>query len=145
MLRNLMAASLAVVLTTGGAFAQDAGVTKLTLEDMALNAHPQFDGVSAAMMTGAFSEEGLYAANSVMRQGAVFPPHSHPDQRLTVVVSGTMYLGVGDAIDPANEQAFEAGSVALTPPGTMHYMISRDGDVRVIEIGAGPSATVFSD
>ena len=115
------------------------------LDEMELGANPVLQGVEGAFVTGAFDAPGLYAANSVMREGAVFPPHAHPDNRMSVVVSGTMYLGVGESVDEAAEQAFPAGSVALTPAGTMHWMIARDGDVRILEVGSGPSATTFAD
>lgn len=142
MQRTMSYAVMATMIGTG-AWAQS--VEKVTLEEMTMNAHPQFEGVEAAFVTGGFAEAGLYAANSVMRDGAVFPPHSHPDDRMSVIVSGTMYLGTGTEIDPANEQVFPAGSVALTPAGTMHYMIARDGDVRILEVGSGPSGTVFPE
>ncbi len=131
------------ILMAGSADAQS--IEKKTLTDMILNPHPQFEGVSAAFITGRFDAEGLYAANSVLGAGAFFPPHVHDDDRMSVVVEGTMYLGTGTTVDPGNEQEFPAGSVAITPAGSVHYMIARDGDVRILEIGAGPSATSFSE
>lgn len=142
LLRTVIIAATALALV-GAAAAQD--VERLVLDEMALDANPRLAGVEAAFVTGAFDAEGLYAANSMMREGTVFPPHSHPDDRMTVVVSGTMHLGVGETVDPDAEQAFEAGSVALTPAGTVHYMVARDGDLRVLEIGVGPSGTAFAD
>ncbi|MDX8354056.1 cupin domain-containing protein [Cognatiyoonia sp. IB215182] len=142
MLRQWKTAVVVAVLA-GSAYAQD--IEKMTLTDMTLNPHPQFEDVSAAFLTGRFDQEGLYAANSVLGAGAVFPPHHHNDDRLSVVIEGTMYLGTGDTVNPANEQEFPAGSVALTPAGTVHYMVARSGDVRILEIGSGPSATDFSE
>ena len=133
----------AALLAATAATAQE-GVEKRVLDEMALAANPALEGVEGAMVRGAFDADGLYAANSVMREGAVFPSHAHPDDRMSVVVSGTMHLGTGETVDPASEQAFPAGSVALTPAGTTHYMIARKGDVRILEIGAGPSATTFA-
>ncbi|MFQ6547669.1 cupin domain-containing protein [Aestuariibius sp. 2305UL40-4] len=137
----VLRAAILAGLLAGGAMAQ--GVETRTLDAMALNAHPSFDGVSAAFVTGAFDADGLYAANSVMQEGAVFPPHSHPDERLSLVVDGVMFLGTGETIDPATEIRIEAGSLVLTPAGTVHYMIAREGDVRILEIGSGPSGTAF--
>ncbi len=132
-----------VMLMASASNAQD--VEQKILSEMELSAHPKFAGIVGGLITGAFTEPGLYAANSVMLDGAVFPPHSHIDDRMSVVVEGTMYLGTGPDIDPANEQVFPAGSIALTPAGTTHYMIARGGDVRILEIGAGPTATAFSE
>lgn len=142
MLRTVSLATGAALIAVG-VWAQD--VETVMLEDMPLNAHPEFQGVEAAFVAGTFADEGLYAANSMMRDGAVFPPHSHPDDRLTMVISGTMFLGIGPKVDPANETVVQAGGIALTPAGTVHYMVARDGDVRILEIGSGPSGTAFPE
>jgi len=60
---------------------------------------------------------------------------------MSPVVEGTMFLGIGDEIDPEAEIKFEAGSVAVLPNGISHWMAARDGDVRIIEIGTGPIVT----
>lgn len=117
-----------------------AEVSKVALAEMPLNQTP-LDGVSSAMMSGAMDADGVFGAVAVMEDGSVFPAHSHPDARMSLVIEGTMYLGVGDAIDPEAEQVFEAGTVALTPAGVAHWMAARDGDVRILEIGTGPTTT----
>ncbi len=117
-----------------------AEVSKLILSEMPLNQTP-IEGVSSAMMSGAMDAEGVFGANAIMEDGSIFPPHSHPDARMSLVIEGTMYLGVGTSIDPSAEQVFEAGSVALTPAGVPHWMAARDGDVRILEIGTGPTTT----
>lgn len=98
-------------------------------------------GVSSVMVSGTMGEEGAFGALALMADGSVFPPHSHPDARMSVVVEGTMYLGVGDTVDPTAERAFEAGSVAITPAGETHWMAARGGDVRILEVGTGPTTT----
>ncbi|EBA13947.1 cupin domain-containing protein [Roseobacter sp. CCS2] len=121
-----------------------AEVSKLTLSEMPLNQTP-IDGVSSAMMSGSMGTEGVFGANAVMEGGSVFPPHSHPDARMSLVIEGTMYLGVGTSVDPDAEQVFKAGTVALTPAGVPHWMAARDGDVRILEIGTGPTTTDWTE
>lgn len=104
-----------------------------------------FAGVSAAFILGAFDAEGLFAASARMDPGAVFPPHAHPDTRLTIVTSGTMYLGEGERVDEAAMVAYPAGSVAVTPAGVMHFMVAGDGAATMLEIGSGPSGTTFAE
>ncbi|MEM7057472.1 MAG: cupin domain-containing protein [Pseudomonadota bacterium] len=120
-----------------------ADIKKITLDQMQLNETP-LEGVSSAMINGTMTEDGAFGANAIMKDGSVFPPHSHPDARMSLVVSGKMYLGVGDQIDPGAEQVFEAGTVAITPAGVSHWMAARDGDVRILEIGTGPTETRWS-
>ena len=118
----------------------NAEVKKLDLKDMPLNPTP-IEGVSSAMVSGNMQQAGVFGANAIMSEGSIFPPHTHPDARMSLVIEGTMYLGVGDTVDPGKEKAYEAGSMALTPAGVSHWMAARNGDVRVLEIGTGPTVT----
>lgn len=133
------AVSLAEPAATGGP------IETITLEDMDLTDLEAVPGVSSGFLIGSFGSDGLYGAQGVMRQGAVFPPHAHPDVRLTVVMSGTMYLGHGTAFDESALVAYPEGTVAITPAGTFHFMAAPDGDVSVLEIGSGPSGASFPE
>jgi len=113
---------------------------KVILKEMALNKTP-LEGVSSAFISGTMDTAGTFAANAVMQNGSVFPAHKHPDDRMSLVVEGTMFLGIGDEINPEAEIKFEAGTVAVVPKGMSHWMAARDGDVRIIEIGTGPTVT----
>lgn len=114
------------------------------LNEMELTPTP-LDGVASTMVGGAMDDDGAFAAQAVMADGAVFPPHDHPDARVSLVLEGTMYLGTGEIVDEAAERAFQAGSVAITPAGVMHWMAARDGDVRILEIGTGPTETRWAE
>lgn len=122
--------------------AQD--IEKRILSEMELAPTP-LRGVASAMVAGSFAQAGAFAGNAIMSEGSLFPPHAHPDARISVVLDGVMYLGAGDVVDPSVEQAFEAGSVAVTPAGTTHWMAARDGDVRILEIGTGPTETRWAE
>lgn len=145
-LRLVGAALLAAHL--GGAHAAadapQATIKQIALSELALNDIPAFPGVSAAFIEGAFDKPGLYVAHSKMAEGAVFPPHAHPDVRLTVVTSGVMYLGQGEAFDESKLVAYPVGTVAVTPPGVYHFMAAKDGAATVLEIGSGPSGSSFA-
>lgn len=122
-----------------------AAITKVTIADMELMPNPTLAGVSAAFVQGSFDAEGVFVAASTMAAGSVFLPHDHPDARVTVVTSGTMYLGEGAAVDEGALVAYPAGTAAITLAGTVHFMVARDGDFSVLEIGAGPSGTTFAN
>ena len=121
---SLLAALL--VASTQGASAQE--ITRLDPATAPVSDLAALPGVASGALLGAMEAQGLFASAAVMRQGAVFPPHSHPDTRLTVVVEGTMYLGEGDAFDEGALVAYPAGSAAVTPAGTVHFMAAPDGD-----------------
>lgn len=124
--------------------AQDGEIRRIDA-DLERTAIPGIGGVSSAMLIGAFDAGGLYAASGRLQKGSRFPPHSHPDQRLTVVLSGTMYLGEGETFSEDALVAYPAGTAAITPPGTPHFMSAPDGEVVVLEIGSGPSGATFHE
>lgn len=121
----------------------DPKIRSIELGKLQLGENPLLPGVANAFVLGAFDKPGLYAAHSRMAKGSRFPPHTHPDVRLTVVTSGVMYLGEGETFDEAKLVAYPVGTVAITQPGTPHYMDAKDGDVTLMEIGVGPSGAAF--
>ena len=110
-----------------------------------LNGHPAISRVAIAFVTGAFDADGLYAANSVLRESALVPLHAHPDDRLSFVVEGTMYPGTGAEVRPDAQTPYPAGTAVLTPAGSFRWMAARDGDVRILEIGSGQWEYIFPE
>ena len=140
--------SLAVLALAGSSslFAaahEQSPIEKVEFDTLSHQPIPAFPGVGSASVIGAFDQPGLYAVQGEMKQGATFPPHSHPDTRLSIVTSGTMYLGFGETFDAAKLVAYPVGTMAITPADTPHFMSAPDGDVTVLEIGAGPSGAQF--
>ena len=149
--KNVLVVTLAacgLALAVSGALGEQSAKDRIQAIDPAGLSHtpiPAFPGVANTFLTGAFNKPGLYAAHGKMSKGAKFPPHSHPDVRLSVVMSGTMYLGEGETFDVSKLVAYPAGTVAITPPNTPHYMYAKDGDVTILEIGSGPSGASFTE
>lgn len=135
----------AMTLAAAPLAAQDAAepIEQVAVADLPLSANPRLEGVSAAFLQGAFDAPGVFVAASTMGAGSVFPAHSHPDARVTYVTEGVMYLGTGEAMEEAMLVAYPAGTAAVTPAGTVHWMAAREGAFSVLEIGAGPSETAF--
>lgn len=135
--------AIVTAVVASAAYAQTAetkdGIQKIDPTAVERKAASALPGISSTFLIGAIGDPGLYIAYSVMKAGAIFPPHRHPDVRMTYVVSGTMYLGEGDGTNPP--VAYPAGTMAMTPAGVTHSMIARDGEFAVLEIGSGPSAT----
>ena len=126
--------------------AQSAGDQIVKTEFAKLNHQqvPNLPGISNTFITGAFDKSGMYAAHGRMEKGSKFLPHSHPDIRFSVVTSGTMYLGQGETFDESDLVAYPTGTMAITPANTPHYMLAKDGDVTILELGSGPSGTKFT-
>lgn len=101
------------------------------------------EGVESAVLIGDSSLAELYVSTGKIAEGVVFPVHTHSDARLSTVVSGTMYYGVGETREEVEFTAYPAGTVVYTPPNTPHWMWAKDGEIIVQESGFGPSETTF--
>lgn len=123
---------------------QEASPEAVLPTDLEWEANPDVPGVwNASASIGDLEKPGLYASFGKLAQGVVFPAHTHPDGRLTTVVSGVMYYGFGEVPEETDFQAYPAGSVIYTPAGTPHIMWAKDGEIVVQEAGFGPSGFEF--
>lgn len=103
--------------------------------------HPAMPGVQGAWLVGAENKPGAYHFRVKMAKGARIPPHTHPDERTSTVLSGTIHVGFGAAFDEANVVAIPAGGLYVAPANVPHYIWARDGDAVYQESGVGPTAT----
>jgi hypothetical protein len=70
------------------------------------------------------------------------PPHWHPGVERLTVLSGTMYLGMGERFDESAGQALPAGSYAAMPAGMRHFAYTK-GET-TIQLGTnGPWAITY--
>jgi hypothetical protein len=70
-------------------------------------------------------------------------PHTHPEDRIYTVISGTWHVGQGDRFDPAGLQALPAGSICVVPGGVEHYQWVPSGQVTLQVDAVGPTATDY--
>lgn len=99
--------------------------------------------MAVASLYGDMGQAGLYAARVLIPAGLRVLPHAHPDDRMVVVVSGTLLVGFGDRFDQVDMKAMPPGSFFTEPAGRVHFAWARDGDVVVQVSGVGPSGTVY--
>lgn len=102
---------------------------------------PPLPALKAAWLAGSEAGAGPYLLRVRLAAGGRIPPHTHPDSRYTTVLSGTLYVGFGDAMDEAQAVAVPAGTVYEAPAGVRHWVWAKDGDVEYQESGVGPTAT----
>ena len=57
------------------------------------------------------------------------------------MITGTWFLGDGDAVDPAQRKALPPGSFYTKPANRTHFAETRDEPVIVQITGIGPSST----
>ena len=118
-------------------------VQTVLLENLGWTPSPKLAGVESASALGNLSDSALYVLFGKMNGGAIFPAHTHPDARITTVISGVMYYGVGEQFDRMNTQLYPAGSVIYTPAGIPHFMWVKEGEAVMQETGSGPTGIKF--
>lgn len=130
--------------TTSDVPSSQAQVQTVLPIDLQWRANPAVVGAQSATVVGDSSKPELYALFGKMNSGATFPAHTHPDARITTVISGTMYYGVGEKFEQTMVKPYPAGSVVYTPADTSHFMWAKDGETIMQETGYGPTGLRFT-
>ena len=125
----------------GTAAAQEAAApTIIPAETLKWNPTP-FPDVTAAVIAGNPTASGLYAIFAKYRAGGRSVPHTHPDQRVVTIISGTYYAGAGTEFDEFKLKPLKPGTTIIVPANAPHYASAKDGETIVQEIGIGPTGT----
>ena len=140
LLPSIVSISLANSASNANVTAQ---VQSVLPDDLDWQVNPDISGVESAIALGNPTNSKLYVLFGKMAAGTEFPPHIHPDDRITTVISGVMYYGIGNNAR-TNIQSYPAGSVVYTPAGTPHYMWAKDGQTVMQEMGRGPTGIEFT-
>lgn len=98
-------------------------------------------GLQVARIAGDQTKPGVYTYQAKFPAGAKVPPHFHPDERVIVIVSGTVYFGYGEQFDESKMKALSAGSSWTEPARQPHFAWAKDGEAIIQVIGNGPSGT----
>jgi quercetin dioxygenase-like cupin family protein len=102
-------------------------------------------GTQLRVLSGNAKQAGLYTAMIKVPKGTTIKPHSHPDDRVGVVVSGSFYFGFGDTFDESKLKKLSAGSFYTEPPGANHFAVTKDEDAVVYVSGTGPTGTTYAN
>lgn len=143
MLRFITALLLAGITSTIVA-QQPAGPTPILPDSLQWQASPTLQGAESVWVIGAADRQGIYAQRVRLAQGAMITPHVHTDERFSVVLAGTIYVGFGAEFDESQVVAVPTGSVYIAPAGVPHYVWARDGAAEYQESGVGPTTTTFT-
>jgi hypothetical protein len=103
--------------------------------------NPNTPGVRSAVMTGDPSKPGLYVVLTKWLPGNMSRPHFHPNDRFITVVSGTWWVGTGEAFDPASTVPMPAGTFVTHFGKQVHYDGAKDGETVLLIVGEGPATS----
>lgn len=94
-------------------------------------------GSTYMVLYGDPSKASYFAIRVRMPNGLIFGPHMHGEQENVTILSGTLMVGLGDAVNRAKMMPLPAGGFASIPPGVHHYAMAR-GPVELEITGVGP-------
>ncbi len=100
---------MSIVVATPVASEEVAAPTIIPAETLKWNPTP-FPDVTAAVISGNPAGGGIYAIFAKYRAGGRSAPHTHPDQRVVTVISGTYYAGAGTEYDEFQAKAAWTGN-----------------------------------
>lgn len=113
--------------------------TRLTADEFKWDISPR--GNARANILGDDSKQGIYVNRTKFPPNTKIQPHSHPDDRVVTVVSGTLYMGYGERLDESATKMLPAGSVWTEPANQPHFVLTKDEEAVIQVVGNGPSAT----
>jgi quercetin dioxygenase-like cupin family protein len=100
-------------------------------------------GLQMGVLSGNPKQAGLYTVFLTLPPSSRIEAHSHPDDRVGIVVSGTWYFGYGDVFDEAKLKVLPAGSFYTEPPNANHFAMTKDEPVTIYVSGTGPTGTTY--
>jgi hypothetical protein len=100
-------------------------------------------GVHTKVIFGDPSKAGFYSILLFVPAHTTIQGHSHRDDRMATVVSGTWYFGYGDRFDAKSLKKLPPGSV-YSEPGAHNHFARTDKDAVIVQIsGYGPTDTRY--
>jgi quercetin dioxygenase-like cupin family protein len=105
--------------------------------------NPAWPGRRTATLFGNQQSPGPYVVRVRFPPNNLNPPHSHPDNRLVTVLSGTWYLGHGEKPDRSETTQVTPGTFFIEPAGNVHFEFTGADEVIVQVVGTGPTGTNY--
>ena len=104
-------------------------------------------GVHTKILFGDPTKSGFYTILLFVPANTTIQAHSHRDDRMATVVSGTWRFGYGSKFDAAALKPLPPGSVYSEPGGASHshFAQTKDEPVIVSISGYGPTDTTYAN
>src|ERR1700689_3096480 len=94
-------------------------------------------GAEIAVLAGNPMGNGPYSVRLKFPANYAIPAHSHPTDENVVVVSGTVYMGMGDKLDKGTGHAIGVGGFAMMPANANPFAYTA-AETTIILYGQGP-------
>ena len=94
-------------------------------------------GAKIGVLYGDPFKSGPFVIRLMAPAGYKLPPHWHSQTENLTIVSGTLFLGSGDKMDPSHAHALKTGGYHYLPAKAHHYAFTKVATVVQIH-GEGP-------
>jgi uncharacterized RmlC-like cupin family protein len=148
-MKTLFKTALIIVAITSLVYAQE-GQVRLSPSEInslkGVNAGAGTSGVSGIQtrtVKGDATKTGIYTIQLTIPANVSIQAHTHPDDRVATVISGTWYIGYGAKFDEAKLKALTAGGFYTEPPGVAHFAKTGNEPVVLQITGNGPTGTEY--
>jgi len=99
-------------------------------------------GAKIAVVEGNPAEKGPFTIRLKLPAGYKIPAHSHPGDEHVVVLSGALYIGMGEKLDMEKGTALKVGGFGLMPAKQNHYAYTKDATT-ILVYGTGPVDFIY--
>jgi quercetin dioxygenase-like cupin family protein len=100
-------------------------------------------GIQTRVLKGDPNKPGLYTIQLTVPANTKIEAHTHPDDRVATVISGTWQIGYGTVFDEKKLKALVPGSFYTEPPGVAHFARTGNTAVSIQITGYGPTGTTY--
>src|SRR5947207_15169965 len=100
-------------------------------------------GIQTRVLKGDPTKPGLYTIQLTVPANTKIEAHTHPDDRVATVISGTWQIGYGTAFDEKKLKALIPGSFYTEPPNVAHFAHTGNAAIMVQITGYGPTGTTY--
>jgi quercetin dioxygenase-like cupin family protein len=143
MRKTLVALAATLVLACAGApaaWGQPGTHVMITPDELKWTDVPSLPaGAKVAVIEGPISEAVPFTFRLKFPANYQIPAHWHPAIEHVTVISGVLNMGMGDKLNRSGTKALSAGSAAIMPPKSNHF-VWNDGETVVQIHGVGPWA-----
>ena len=98
-----------------------------------------------AILFGDPNKPGPYVVRLKWLPGNMSRPHTHPNDRFFIVISGTWWVGSGTKFDPNGTVPMPAGSYVIHKAGQPHYDGAKEGEAVIQVWGMGPATNTNAE
>jgi quercetin dioxygenase-like cupin family protein len=101
-------------------------------------------GAKFAVIAGDPNAKGIFVVRLMLPAKYRIPAHNHPTDEYVTVISGSLYVGMGDKLDQSKGERLSAGGFAVAPAGMNHYAWTTGKTVVQVE-AEGPFGMTYVD